>query len=128
MRALFIALAAAFTASGCGVGPSYGSGSGGAAASCSASTATETTSVLLSGTSYVPACIKVPAGATITFTNADAETVHTVTTDPGQPTSFDSGDLAAGQRFSETFPTPETVRVHCTYHVAMGMRGTILVQ
>jgi plastocyanin len=122
-------VAAALAAAGCGNAPGYGSGSGGGGGTCTAATASPTTSVTLAGTSFEPSCIKVTAGATITFTNADSGTLHTVTTDAGQPMSFDSGNIAGGAHFAQPFPTPgETVNVHCTYHVAMGMRATIFVE
>ncbi len=126
MRAILVVFAAA--AAACGSASSYGSGSGGTPPSCSASTATATTSVSLSGTSFVPSCIKVTAGSTITFTNTDTSTIHTVTTDAGQPMTFDSGNINGGQHFSQAFPTAETVNVHCTYHSSMGMRATIIVE
>jgi plastocyanin len=126
---MVLAAALAAAASGCGSAPGYGSGSGGGGGTCTAATATATTSVALSGTSFGPSCIKVTAGATITFTNADSGILHTVTTDTGQPMTFDSGNIAGGAHFSQAFPTPgETVNVHCTYHVAMGMRATIFVE
>jgi plastocyanin len=128
MRAKLMAVAALVVAAGCGGGLDYGGGSGGNTAACTAATATATTSVSLQGTSFVPSCIKVAPGSTITFTNADSVTVHTVTTDANQATSFDSGNLAGGQQFSQAFPTGGTVNVHCSFHVAMGMRAAVIVQ
>jgi plastocyanin len=126
---LVLAAALAAASSGCGSAPGYGSGSGGGGGTCTAATATSTLSVALAGTSFAPSCIKVTAGSTITFTNTDSVTVHTVTTDSGQPMTFDSGNLAGGAHFAQAFPTPgETVNVHCTYHVSMGMRATIFVE
>ncbi len=130
MRVKLMIVAAAVAAAGCGGGLDYGGGggSGGSVATCTESTATATTSVSLAGTSFVPSCIKVAAGSTITFTNADGAIVHTVTTDAGQPMTFDSGNVAGGQHFSQAFPAAETVNVHCNYHVSMGMRATVIVQ
>ncbi len=131
MRSTSWALTAVMiAAAGCGSASSYGGGSGGGGnpPACSASSATATTSVSLSGTSFVPSCIKVTAGSSITFTNTDTATIHTVTTDASQPMTFDSGNLGGGQRFSQTFPSAGTVDVHCNYHVAMGMRATLIVQ
>lgn len=131
MRAslVVVGLAAALAVAGCGSASPYASGSSsGGPPPCSAASATATTSVTLVGTEFVPACIKVAAGSTITFANADTATLHTVTTDPGQPMTFDSGNVAGGQRFSQAFPAAETVNVHCSYHEAMGMRATIIVQ
>jgi plastocyanin len=93
---------------------------------CTAASATATTSVSLSGMEFVPSCVKVAPGATVTFQNADSVT-HTVTTDPGQPETFDSGPLAHAQDFTHTFAsTAETVHVHCTIHPTM--TATIFVQ
>jgi plastocyanin len=110
---------------GCGGGTSYGGG-GGNPAACTAATATATTSVSLSGMQFVPSCVKVSQGATVTFQNADS-VAHTVTTDPGQPESFDSGSLAPAADYPHTFAsTAETVHVHCRIHPSM--TATIIVQ
>lgn len=125
MRRLVLVVVALASSAACGGGSSgYGGGGGGAA--CTAANATATTSVSLSGMSFVPSCIKVSLGATVTFQNADGVS-HTVTTDAGQPETFDSGLLAHAQDFTHTFAsTAETVHVHCTIHA--GMTATVFVQ
>ena len=112
---------------GCGGGSSGYGGSGGTKpAACTADGATATTSVSISGMEFVPSCIKVSRGATVTFQNADM-VQHTVTTDPAQPETFDSGPLSTGQNFVHTFANAaETVHVHCSIHPVM--HATIIVQ
>ncbi len=115
-------------AAGCGGGSSgsYGGSGGTKPAACTADTATATTSVSLSGMAFVPSCIKVSKGATVTFQNADM-VQHTVTTDAGQPETFDSGLLSTGQDFVHTFANAaETVNLHCTIH--SNMHATVIVQ
>ncbi len=126
MRKLAPLLAAAALAAVAGCGGS--SGSSQSNVGCTASSATATTSVSLAGTSFSPSCILVSAGSSITFTNVDGGFAHTVTTDAGQATSFDSGNLASGRAFTQAFPTAGTVRIHCTYHASMGMTATVIVQ
>ena len=113
---------------GCGGGSSgYGGGMNSTPPpTCTAASAMATTSVSLSGMQFVPSCVKISTGATVTFQNADSVT-HTVTTDAGQPETFDSGQLASTHDFLHTFAaTAETVHVHCTIHPYM--TATIIVQ
>ncbi len=132
MRRLAIAVVSMMSlaglVSGCGGGSSgYGGGSN-PPPTCTAATATATTSVSLSGMSFVPSCVKISPGATITFQNADS-IAHTVTTDAGQPETFDSGNLGppAGAEFQHTFANAaETVHIHCKIHPSM--TATIIVQ
>ena len=110
---------------GCGGGSSsYGGGMDGGT-QCTAATATATTSVRLSGMAFVPSCIRIAPGATITFDNVDAVT-HTVTTDASQPESFDQ-TLAPSQSYPQPFKNQtETVPIHCKIHA--GMTATIFVE
>ncbi len=123
---LAVAAVAGFGA-GCGGGSSGYGGSGGTKPSaCTADVATATSSVSLSGMEFVPSCVKVSKGATVTFQNADT-VQHTVTTDAGQPETFDSGPLSTGQDFAHTFASAaETGHVHCSIHA--NMHATIFVQ
>jgi plastocyanin len=41
--------------------------------------------------------------------------------------SFDSGTLTAPATYVRVFPTAGTVGYHCTFHVSMGMIGTVTV-
>src|SRR5215212_7815380 len=70
---------------------------------------------------FEPGVLTVPAGATVTWTNAGSRT-HTVTADDG---SFDSGRLDPGEQFSQTFDQPGTYTYHCGFHPEM--QGTIVV-
>jgi plastocyanin len=42
-------------------------------------------------------------------------------------TPFDSGTLNAPATFVHVFPTAGTVGYHCTFHVSLGMTGTVTV-
>jgi plastocyanin len=115
-------LVAALVATACG-GSSYDDDGGGGG--CTVDTATATTSVQLVSNAFIPSCIRVAPSATVTFTNTDSMT-HTVTTDAGQPETFDSGILAPAATYTHTFAaSPETVRIHCELHP---MRATVFVQ
>ncbi len=127
MRSIALAALAALAplAGGCG-GSSVGYGGGGGGASCTAAVATATNEVSLSGMEFVPSCVKIAPGASITFTNADS-VAHTVTTDPGQPEAFNSGPFGMGQTFTHQFASSaETVHVHCSIHPSM--TAAIIVQ
>ena len=70
---------------------------------------------------FQPASLEVTAGTTVTWTNSGAAP-HTVTADNG---AFDSGRLAPGASFSQTFDAAGTVTYHCEIHSQM--TGTIVV-
>jgi plastocyanin len=83
--------------------------------------------VIAQETTFSPPTLTVPAGTTVTWTNAD-QAAHTVTADDG---SFDAGFIAAGQTVSLTFDTPGTYPYYCIPHGApggAGMAGVIVVQ
>ena len=85
------------------------------------------TAVAVQNTTFSPQALTVPAGATVTWTNAD-QVVHTVTADDG---SFDTGFFADGQTVSQTFATPGTYAYYCIPHGApggSGMAGVIVIQ
>ena len=73
---------------------------------------------------FSPSMIVVIIGVnnTVTFTNKDSVT-HTVTATDG---SFNSGDIPAGQSWTNTFATPGTFSFYCIYH--SWMKGTIVVE
>jgi plastocyanin len=73
---------------------------------------------------FSPATITVAVNTTITWRNNDG-TTHTSTSDS---TGWDTGDIAPGASRTSTFNTRGTFRYHCTYHRAMGMTGTVVVQ
>jgi plastocyanin len=80
--------------------------------------------ILMSGMTFSPSTITVTVGTTLTWKNNDG-IAHTSTSDTGV---WDTGNLAAGGSSSTTFNTAGTFPYHCTYHVAMGMKGTVIVQ
>ncbi len=80
--------------------------------------------VLMSGMAFNPATITIAAGTTITWKNNDG-IAHTSTSDTGV---WDSGKVPAGGSSTFTFTTKGTYTYNCIYHVAMGMRGTVIVQ
>lgn len=86
-----------------------------------------TMSVGVQDFSFNPACIVVPAGSAVTWTNSGMAS-HTVTSDTGAPVTFDSGALGSGGTFTFTFASPGTVNYHCTPHAGIGMVGTVIVQ
>lgn len=94
---------------------------------CTLASATATTEVTALDFSFEPKCAKVNLGQTVTWTN-DGATQHTVTSNSGAPVSFDSGTMNTGQSFSHVFSTAGTYDYHCTFHVSMGMVGTVIVQ
>ena len=54
-------------------------------------------------------------GDTVTWTNTDA-IAHTVTKDAGPGPDFDSGTIAAGKSYEETFEEAGTIEYLCTIH------------
>jgi plastocyanin len=63
---------------------------------------------------------------TIVLKNEDSSD-HTVTSNPGDPVGFDTGDISGlGSSDPITFTTPGTYAYHCQFHPAY-MHGTITV-
>jgi len=77
--------------------------------------------VSIANFAFQPASLQISAGSSVTWTNADS-TAHTVTSDSG---AFDSGSLAPGASFTQTFTTPGTYTYHCQIHPFM--TATIVV-
>lgn len=75
---------------------------------------------------FSPATITIMRGETITWVNDDTQ-IHTATSDMLEG-GWNTGDVAPAAARSITFHSPGTYPYHCTYHVSMGMRGTIIVQ
>ena len=67
--------------------------------------------------------LMVPLGATVAWINNDPDVVHTVTASDG---SFDSGFMASGQTFSNTFDTLGEYQFFCTPHP--WMRAKVIVE
>ena len=74
--------------------------------------------VWIKGMAYTPVTITVTAGTTIKWTNKDAA-AHTVTSDPGDSESFESGSLDNGAVWSYKFNNVGTFPYHCAVHPTM---------
>ena len=85
----------------------------------------ETVEVDIPSISFDPEEVTVKAGSTVKWTNSD-DLPHTVTKDGGPGADFDSGDLASGDEFEQTFDEPGTVDYVCTIHP--GQAGTVVVE
>ena len=72
--------------------------------------------VELENSAFSPNTVTIKRGGTVTFENNDA-TTHTVTSD-----SFDSGDLAKGETFEQTFTKTGSYSIKCKYHPGMMMK------
>lgn len=79
-------------------------------------------SVSIANMAFSPATLTVTAGTTVTWTNSDGM-AHTVTADNS---SFDSGNMAMGAKYSKVFSTPGTYAYHCIIHPEM--KGTVIVK
>lgn len=75
----------------------------------------EGASVTIRDFEFDPQTVTISAGGTVTWTN-EGPSVHTVTADDD---SFESGNLAGGGTFSQTFDEPGTYAYHCTPHPFM---------
>lgn len=73
---------------------------------------------------YSPGEVRIQTGQQVTWTQKDAVN-HTVTSDRGTPATFGSGDLASGDRYSQSFVKAGTYAYHCERHASM--RGTVIV-
>jgi plastocyanin len=72
---------------------------------------------------FAPAAIRVPAGASVTWTNDDNFThdVHLLGT-----AEWYSQQLRPGESVTQAFPVPGEYRYECTFH-PQNMKGTIVV-
>lgn len=74
---------------------------------------------------FSPKTATAHVGDTVKWTFDDPSNSHTVTSDSGDPDSFDSGTQGQGQTFTFTFTKAGTYAYHCSLH--SGMTGTITV-
>jgi plastocyanin len=72
--------------------------------------------------SFTPQAITVPAGTTVTWTNAD-DVPHTVA---ATDLAFHSKAMDTDEQYSHTFDTPGTYKYFCTVHPKM--TGTVIVE
>ncbi|RED18438.1 cupredoxin domain-containing protein [Pontivivens insulae] len=87
---------------------------------------------------FTPETVTISAGESVTFRNVSGF-AHTVSTTPATPAqaasvslpegamAFDSGSIAAGGTFTQTFTVPGTYRYFCDPHHGAEMVGTIVV-
>ena len=92
-----------------------------ATASTSTQPAAVAAGITIQNFSFGPAELTVPAGTTLTVTNADSDP-HTLTADDG---SFDTGRIEPGVSATITLDQPGTYTYHCNFHESM--TGTIIV-
>ncbi len=78
--------------------------------------------ISLKDMAFTPNALQVATGTTVTWVNNDT-VEHTVTSDTKL---FDSGQIAAGGKFSYTFAQPGSYAFHCNVHTSM--TGTITVK
>ncbi|HYX67951.1 MAG TPA: cupredoxin family copper-binding protein [Terriglobales bacterium] len=71
--------------------------------------------------SFTPQTITVPAGTTVTWTNAD-DVPHTVA---ASDMAFHSKAMDTDEQYSHTFDAPGTYKYFCTVHPKM--QGTVIV-
>jgi plastocyanin len=88
--------------------------------------------------SFDPEVVHIHAGQTVEWRNT-ALITHTVSDDksvaadpadasiPEGATAFNSGDLPAGQVYSQTFTVPGTYKYFCMIHEGHAMLGTVVV-
>ena len=105
--------------SGCG-----SSSSSTAAPGSSTAAGAGRTGVTIQKFAFGPATVSVKFGTAVVWTNQD-DTQHTATSDPGAPTSFDTGNISHGNTAVFTFQTPGSYPYHCSIHTYM--KGTITV-
>ncbi|MEX2587600.1 MAG: plastocyanin/azurin family copper-binding protein [Actinomycetota bacterium] len=102
----------------------------------SADSAGAENTVVMELISFKPEVIEVSAGDTVTWTNEEAASAHTVTSGQVEQGSggvtatpddrFDSGNVAAGDTFEFTFDEPGTYAYYCAIHPAT-MTGEVRV-
>ena len=88
--------------------------------------------------SFDPETVHIKAGQTVEFRNT-AVITHSVTDDPklaedakdaagpAGATPFNSGDIAPGQIYTQTFTQPGTYTYFCTHHEDDGMVAKVIV-
>jgi FtsP/CotA-like multicopper oxidase with cupredoxin domain len=72
---------------------------------------------------FAPTSITIKAGTTVTWVNRGADWHSVASFDR----SFESGQIAPGDSFSQTFTVPGMYKFLCKHHARQGMIGTIIV-
>lgn len=83
----------------------------------------ESTAVTIQGFAFNPPTIEIPAGGSVTWSNED-NTPHTAT--GLDRDALQSGAIAFGDSFTQTFDTAGTFEYFCEFHP--NMEGSIVVQ
>ena len=73
--------------------------------------------VEIAGLKYKPAKVTVKKGDTVVWVNADDRDHTVVSKDKGK--TFDSGKIAAGEKFEHTFEEAGKIEYGCEYHPRM---------
>jgi plastocyanin len=81
---------------------------------------TGTVAVNIKGFAFNPSTLTIAVGTTVVWTNNDSAT-HTINS-----ATFNSGNLAQGQTFKQTFTVAGTYSYSCGIHPSM--QGTIIVK
>ncbi len=102
----------------------FGSGNAAAASASDAAAAVSasTTSVDIKDFAYSPNPIEIAVGDSVTWTNSDT-VPHTATA--RDRALLQSGTIAAGESFTQTFDEAGTIEYFCEFHA--GMKGTVVV-
>jgi plastocyanin len=83
-----------------------------------------TVSITMANFSFTPDPGKAKLGDTIKWTNSTTTTNHTSTQDTPLAL-WDSGTVLPGGTFSFTITAAGLYPYHCTFHVSLGMKGTV---
>jgi plastocyanin len=83
-----------------------------------------TSNVSMTNYVFTPNLSKIRLGDTVKWTNAATATSHTSTGD-SPLVLWDSGTIVPGGTFSFTFTAAGIYTYHCTFHVGLGMKGTV---
>jgi plastocyanin len=83
-----------------------------------------TSNVTMTNFVFTPNLSKIKIGDTVKWTNGAAATNHTSTNDTPLAL-WDSGSVLPGGTFSFTFTAAGLYPYHCTFHVGVGMKGTV---
>jgi len=123
-RRLALAAALLFVCSGCGSSYSTPNTPSTPTTPSSGGNGTPVSTVagasLLTNTAFAPSPVSIAVGGSVTWTNND-NTAHTST-----GSTWNSGSIAPGGKYTATFSTAGTFVYHCTIHP--GMTGTVTVQ
>lgn len=90
-----------------------------------ADTVAEPAAVTIERSRFEPDELTVTVGTEVTWENLDAF-AHTVTSKEGSSLAFDSGEMAEGDTFAQTFDEAGTYEYFCEIHPTM--RSTVVAE